>query len=677
MSEQDKNESPLPKPIVSPEEPETNIKNISINNEIKNSIMESVIEENNPIVNQLIEFGYDKIYSRRVFHYLHPEDLEEALNYMAIENNIIQHRFVKNNRNKSDTLCYVCGEKPEIHLKELNINIRGHNESNDNDSNNDEDINKSKNSNEKAGGIFQVIKAEIKSEITNSKNEVQNLSFSQKLSEEKINNINNRSKDDTISENIPNIKNDTMTVTKNQKRNIYLNENIDTDQRCFTYPIVRYDLMIECEICGDKYNSTIYNTVEKCEHTFCDGCWFDFLSININENKLPSIKCLDYNCKEKLDDNFIFNILYPHKNLIKKYKRYKFELEIIKDPNKKLCPYPNCNSFLELKEIRDKDVTCLNNHTFCFNCLKKPHGKLPCDKNIDSDIIDYAKNNFVKKCPKCSIITEKNSGCNHITCSKCGYQWCWLCNEPYTQNHFNSGKCKGFQFFQPKNDYEIKLVMEGKINADDLSDSQRQFDDENIIDIDLHSEIANALNFLNIEERYFNLSFIQKASIILLYLFFGHCYFIFSCLDKKGIIQFMMYITFNFAYFFQMFFFNLIMFLPLVLIYSVKGIILEFMRKGRYGKEFPVVTINFLIGQLCLGYFFWKKKFIKLSILIDDKIKFIINIITYAAHIIISVIMFFPLGIIVNIFYVFIGIFSGKFPFDPVFRCVFNINFLN
>ena len=63
-----------------------------------------------------------------------------------------------------------------------------------------------------------MIKAEIKSEITNSKNEVQNLSFSQKLSEEKINNINNRSKDDTISENIPNIKNDTMTVTKNQKR---------------------------------------------------------------------------------------------------------------------------------------------------------------------------------------------------------------------------------------------------------------------------------------------------------------------------------------------------------------------------------------------------------------------------------------------------------------------------
>ena len=53
----------------------------------------------------------------------------------------------------------------------------------------------------------------------------------------------------------------------------------------------RYDLMIECEICGDKYNSTIYNTVEKCEHTFCDGCWFDFLSV-----KIKKALCKNQNC---------------------------------------------------------------------------------------------------------------------------------------------------------------------------------------------------------------------------------------------------------------------------------------------------------------------------------------------------------------------------------------------
>ena len=83
----------------------------------------------NPIVIQLCEFGYDSVYSRRVFHYLHPEDLEEALNYMAIENGIIQHRFV-HNRNTSNNICYVCGKEKGFHLRELNININVNNNEN-------------------------------------------------------------------------------------------------------------------------------------------------------------------------------------------------------------------------------------------------------------------------------------------------------------------------------------------------------------------------------------------------------------------------------------------------------------------------------------------------------------------------------------------------------------------
>ena len=97
------------------------------NNEIKGSI--SLSEETNPIVIQLQEFGYDSVYSRRVFYYLHPVDFEEALNYMAKENGIIQHRFV-HNRNLINNTCYICGEERDIHLKELNISINVNNNEN-------------------------------------------------------------------------------------------------------------------------------------------------------------------------------------------------------------------------------------------------------------------------------------------------------------------------------------------------------------------------------------------------------------------------------------------------------------------------------------------------------------------------------------------------------------------
>ena len=86
------------------------------------SLSKSKLVETNSIVAQLIELGYDKIYSRRVFYYLHPEDIEEALNYMDIENGIIQHRFIKD-RNNSNNICYICGEEEKNHLKELNNEI--------------------------------------------------------------------------------------------------------------------------------------------------------------------------------------------------------------------------------------------------------------------------------------------------------------------------------------------------------------------------------------------------------------------------------------------------------------------------------------------------------------------------------------------------------------------------
>ena len=85
------------------------------------SINASINAEINPIVMQLEEFGYSNIYSRRVFYYFHPADLNEALNYMSIENDIIQHRFVKD-RNPSNKLCYICGENEENHLKDFNNN---------------------------------------------------------------------------------------------------------------------------------------------------------------------------------------------------------------------------------------------------------------------------------------------------------------------------------------------------------------------------------------------------------------------------------------------------------------------------------------------------------------------------------------------------------------------------
>ena len=377
---------------------DVNENNLTKNNNNENSQNNNNFNSNiNEIESQLIELGFNEIYSKRIIQYYHPLNLEEAIDYLSMNQGIIQHRFIQE---KNLDICFLCGEKKEIHL----------------------DYNKE---NEDLKSIATLKEINLSLNIDNNE------------------------------------------ISKNESKT--KKENSD------------FELEKICEVCTNNFVSNKENTLEKCGHSFCNNCWYNFLYIQIQENKLSYIKCLNYNCKEKLSEKFIINLLQDNIELINKYKRYKLELEIINSSNKKFCPFPNCDSYLELKDEKNKDVTCLNNHTFCFFCLKKPHGKISCNENLDSSMIEFAQNNFVKKCPNCGIITEKSSGCNHIICAKCNYQWCWLCNEKYESGHYNNSKCKGYQFFKPKDEYDIKLAFEGKI---ELNESQRQYNIENINDID-------------------------------------------------------------------------------------------------------------------------------------------------------------------------------------------------
>ncbi|KAG0238901.1 hypothetical protein BGW42_000062 [Actinomortierella wolfii] len=48
---------------------------------------------------------------------------------------------------------------------------------------------------------------------------------------------------------------------------------------------------------------------------------------------------------------------------------------------------------------------------------------------IDSDAAHIAAQNGWKPCPRCGVIVDRSSGCVHMTCSMCKYEFCYTCME--------------------------------------------------------------------------------------------------------------------------------------------------------------------------------------------------------------------------------------------------------
>ena len=174
--------------------------------------------------------------------------------------------------------------------------------------------------------------------------------------------------------------------------------------------------------------------------------------------------------------------------------------------------------------------------------------------------------------------TEKNGGCNHMTCKICHYQWCWLCNQEYNMDHFDSGKCKGLRYFKPKDEYEIKLAQEGKIKLKE-SEIQHNFNDDFDLDIIMRiEEESNNNNVININALHNSVhdNKSKKVKLILIYIFFGFLILSFILgfnlaprLRKRYLIFFYLYfLLFGLIYYFVIFTLNIIMLTPIICLFG-------------------------------------------------------------------------------------------------------------
>lgn len=193
-----------------------------------------------------------------------------------------------------------------------------------------------------------------------------------------------------------------------------------------------------CAICGGMLLEQMKVLVQPCEHLYCKTCFVAYLEQRVSDGQVRRIPCPTFECATLISEEQLRSHLAPE--LYERYCQYRLNLDVESNPWIRHCPKPDCPGYAEGSLGKSKLRCSFCNFLFCFYCLSPWHESTPCAQDQDRQLDRWAKANDVRFCPNCRRRVERASGCEHMTCLKCRYDWCWECGEEYTSSH--ADKCE-------------------------------------------------------------------------------------------------------------------------------------------------------------------------------------------------------------------------------------------
>lgn len=245
-----------------------------------------------------------------------------------------------------------------------------------------------------------------------------------------------------------------------------------------------------CMICCECYQQVDVFSLD-CGHKYCINCYGEYVKNEVPHGNL--IRCMDPLCNlsishlmvQKLYDRACGNDedlgettgdlrqIYGGNVLLKAATKAYI---LGRKRNYKWCPAPDCDGMVQIlgrrykeedsyedfdpideSKLQDTDirfipiVSCPRDHEFCFGCGYENHKPCPCwvvkiwikKCNDDSETANWIDAN-THDCPKCQASIEKNGGCNHMTCSTCRFEFCWICSKEWSIHGTEYYKCNKF-----------------------------------------------------------------------------------------------------------------------------------------------------------------------------------------------------------------------------------------
>jgi len=196
-------------------------------------------------------------------------------------------------------------------------------------------------------------------------------------------------------------------------------------------------------VCLDQVSQEDLFIFRKCAHVLCRDCARGCFNQQIENNEVhPGLICPLIGCKHRVPDEDLELVLSPE--MLLRFEELRFKKTLMTIGNFYCCLTPGCENGVVWQSEEEKPLfkcgSCKKE--YCLKCQDKEHEPASCEsyqqwkkengqtENLLEELINQG---LIKRCPypKCRAPSQKQDGCNFLTCRQCSGAWCWQCGQTH------------------------------------------------------------------------------------------------------------------------------------------------------------------------------------------------------------------------------------------------------